>query len=108
MNDFVFLILKIIVIISVSFITMYIVPAISKYIKSKENDELMRAVITAVKAAEQTIRESGQGEVKKEKVENWLHDWLDEHNIYITDEQLEQLIEAAVYSMNHPTGSTGG
>lgn len=101
MNDVSFFILKIVVSIAVSLITIYVVPAIKKYTESKENDAIMQVVVAAVKAAEQTITGSGKGSVKKEQVLEWVHDWLNDNKIYISEEQLEQLIESAVYAMNN-------
>ena len=49
---------------------------------------------------EQTIRESGQGKAKKAQVIAFVSAWLAEHDMYITEEQLDKLIEAAVFTMN--------
>lgn len=102
MNEVSLTVLKIIVSVAVSLITAYVIPAIKSYIKAKEGDALMAAVMKAVKAAEQTIKGSGKGTVKKEKVLEWVHDWLTQNKIFITEEDLEQLIEAAVYAINNP------
>lgn len=100
MNEFSFLILKIVASIAVSLITVYVIPAIKSYVKSNQNAELLDVIMTAVEAAEQTIKGSGKGSVKKEQVLEWVHNWLDQNGISITEEQLEQLIESAVYGIN--------
>ena len=56
-------------------------------------------VEVAVRAAEQTIKGSGQGAAKKEEVIKFVTDWMMEHGVTITYDQLEQLIEAAVFNM---------
>lgn len=53
----------------------------------------------AVKAAEQTIKGSGQGAVKKDEVIKFVSKWMIAHGVLITEEQLDQLIEAAVFNM---------
>lgn len=101
MSDVSFFVLKVVVSIAVSLITIYVIPAIKSYVKTKENDAITNAVMKAVKAAEQTIKGSGKGNVKKGQVIEWIHDWLEQNKIFITEEQLEQLIEAAVYGLNN-------
>lgn len=56
-------------------------------------------VALAVRAAEQTITGQGQGAVKKAEVIKFVSEWLYGKGINITEDELDQLIEAAVYSM---------
>ena len=56
-------------------------------------------VILAVKAAEQTFKEPGSGKAKKAEVIRFVSEWLTKHGMKVTDEELSQLIEAAVYQM---------
>lgn len=100
MNEVSFFVLKIVISIAVSLITAYLIPAIKGYINSQKNQALIDVVITAVEAAEQTIKGSGQGAIKKQQVLKWVHEWLNQNGISITEEQLDQLIESAVYSIN--------
>ena len=99
MNEITFAILKIVISVCAALFTVYIVP----YIKTLRGDARYSALIDIVKvavlAAEQTMKEPGQGEAKKEKVIEFVSDWMNRQGIYITKEQLSQLIEAAVYSM---------
>jgi hypothetical protein len=53
----------------------------------------------AVRAAEQTIKGSGQGAIKKDEVINFVTSWMISHGIQISAEQLDQLIECAVYNL---------
>ena len=43
----------------------------------------------------------GHGNIKKDEVIKFVTDWMVSHGINVTQEQLDQLIEAAVYSMNN-------
>ncbi len=99
MNDITFNILKIIFSICIALVTAYLIP----YIKSMSEDarykNLVDMVGVAVRAAEQTFKESGQGAAKKEEVMTFVSDWMTAHGIQISSYQLDQLIEAAVYAM---------
>lgn len=102
MNEFSFLILKLILAASASLITGYLVPVLKEYLDQMRNQKLAKAIQDAVKAAEQTFKGSGQGTAKKEDVLKSITEWLEEKGIRITDKQLDQLIESAVYALNHP------
>ena len=99
MENITYMILKIVISICAALFTAYVVP----YLKTLRNDRRFSALIDMVKvgvlAAEQTIRESGQGAVKKEQVIEFVRDWMEKQGLDITHEQLSELIEAAVYSM---------
>ena len=43
---------------------------------------------------------AGEGKLKKQEVIDFVVEWMDDHGVVITEEQLHQLIEAAVFSMN--------
>lgn len=100
MNDLTFMLLKVVVSICAAMITAYVIP----YIKTLKEDARFAGVIDmielAVRAAEQTIREQGQGKAKKAEVIRFVSDWMAKNGIRITDEELNALIEAAVYQMN--------
>ena len=104
MNEIFFeVILGVVVVIAV-IITKYLVPYLKAQVQETEYAELLDTVETAVKAAEQTITASGMGKAKKAEVEKFLVTYLNERNINITEEQLDKLIEAAVYTMNNSEG----
>lgn len=85
-------------------ITYIIVP----YFKSKTTKEQRESIAfwvrVAVNAAEQIYDEKGQGKVKKEYVIKFLSD----KGITLTLEQLDVLIEAAVYELNKMKTNTPG
>ncbi len=99
MDDMTMMLLKIIISVCVALITAYAVP----YLKTLKNDaryeRMLDMVALAVRAAEQTITGSGQGAVKKAEVVKFVSEWLYGKGINITEDELDQLIEAAVYSM---------
>lgn len=101
MNDVIFSILQIIVSLSVLVIMRYVVPYLRIKVQSVIDKELWEAIVKEVKSVEQTIVGSKQGIVKKEEVLLRMTAWANNHGIPITQEQLSQLIEAAVYIMNN-------
>ena len=99
MNDITFVLLKIVISICAALVTAYII----QYIKTLKTDRryagMLDMIDIAVRAAEQQIG-SGCGERKKERVMEFVHDWLTRQGVKITKEQLSELIEAAVFNMN--------
>lgn len=102
MNDVSSIIFKILLGLLASFITYYIIP----YIKSKtytvSNERLLQIVESAVKSYEQTIGR-GNGKLKKAEVIKFVHEWLIQNGITITDKELDILIESMVFKMNKET-----
>lgn len=99
MNDVLFMILKVIASIAIALITKYVIPALKTYIETRKDSRIYGIVETAVRAAEQTITESGKGIVKKEQVENVVYAWMLEKGYKVSKEQLDQLIEECVYML---------
>ena len=99
MNEITFDILKIVVSICAALATAYVIPYLRTLKEDKRYASLIEMVEVAVLAAEQTIG-SGEGARKKTEVIDFVTRWMEERGIYITQEQLSQLIEAAVYQMN--------
>lgn len=99
MDNVTMMILKLVISVCAALITAYAVP----YLKTLKNDaryeRMLDMVALAVRAAEQTITGSGQGAVKKAEVIKFVSEWLYGKGINITEDELDQLIEAAVYQM---------
>lgn len=101
MNEVLFnILLFTIIICSVAF-TGTVIPWIKTQIHNSEYAELLDTVEQAIRKAEQKIKGVKQGTVRKAQVVAFLRDWLNRHSIEITEEQLDTLIEAAVWSMNN-------
>lgn len=80
--------------------TKNIIPYIKTLIKSSDYADIYDIVETAVKAAEQKCTAPKQGKAKKADVYSFVSHWLESKGIHITDDELDRLIEAAVYTMN--------
>ena len=101
MDDVTFLILKVIVSIAVALITSFVIPYLKEKLEDEKYKKLLDIISAAVLAAEQTINESGAGKDKKAAVVKFVSGYLDQKGIKMTEAQLDNLIEAAVYSMNN-------
>lgn len=99
MNDITFNILKIVITIATALISAYVIPLLKEKLKDAKYQSLLEIVGIAVRAAEQTIKGSGQGAVKKDEVISFVTEWMVKHGISITQDQLDQLIEACVYQL---------
>lgn len=99
MNDITFIILKVVVSICAALVTVYLIPYLKTLRQDRRYASLLDMVEIAVRAAEQTYKESGQGARKKEEVMTFVREWMQNHGISISSYQLDQLIECAVYQM---------
>lgn len=99
MNEILFEVLKAVIIISIMVAMRYVVPWIKENTDLAKNQILMDIVTAAVQYAEQTIGK-GSGAEKKAIVTEFLKKQLEAKNLSISDEQLNALIESAVYAMN--------
>ena len=98
MSDITLTILKIVISVCAALITVYLIPYLRTLRNDKRYASLIDMVEVAVRAAEQTIG-SGKGELKKSEVLSYAVKWMNEHGIEIEHDQLNQLIECAVYQM---------
>lgn len=100
MNDILYEVLKAVIVLAVILITRYAVPYVKTQLENSKYSWLVTWVGIAVHSAEQTIMGDKSGPEKKEIVTKFLKEMLLSKNINITDEQLSNLIEAAVFEMN--------
>lgn len=100
MNDLTITLIRIAVITAVMLITLFIVPYLKTLRESEEFKLIIEAVSKAVNYAEQTIKGSGMGSVKKEEVVDVINDYLKLIGVTLSPALLDVLIEDAVYVMN--------
>lgn len=82
-------------------LTQNIIPYVKSLIKSSEYANVYDIVEMAVRAAEQKCAAPKQGKAKKADVYAYISQWLNEKGICLTEDDIDRLIEAAVYSMNN-------
>lgn len=100
MNDLTFNVLKIVLSVVAALLAYYVIPYLKNKFKQDKYKDLVEAVAIAVEAAEQTFKEGGMGKLKKEDVIKFITAYLNENKIDISDDQLDRLIEAAVFQLN--------
>lgn len=104
MSEYTMMILEIVISVAVVITVRYIVPYIKTLMDNEEYAKIVEIVTVAVKAAEQTIREQGQGKAKKAQVIAFVSQWLSERNIYLSEDELSTIIESAVKALNMEMG----
>lgn len=100
MNDLTFNLLKIVISVVAALLAYYVIPYLKNKIQQDKYKDLVEAVKIAVDAAEQTFKEGGMGKLKKEDVIKFITSYLNDNKIDISDDQLDRLIEAAVFQLN--------
>lgn len=100
MNEILFELLKLVLIVSIIVGMEYFIPWVKESTNLAKHQILMEIVNAAVQYAEQTVLGAGSGAKRKEIVTQFLKNQLKAKNISISDEQLNALIESAVYTMN--------
>ena len=101
MNEISMMVLKIIVAVAVTAITGFLIPLLKNLVSNIKDENVRKMIESAVQAAEQTIKGSGMGPEKKEEVLDFVSEWLAKHKMNISPEELDQLIESAVFAMNN-------
>ena len=101
MNDVLFVVLKAVVSVAIIVVMRYVVPILKMKLQNILDDKLWDAIVKAVKSVEQTFTGEKQGIAKKNEVLYRITTWANSLNISITQEQLSELIESAVYIMNN-------
>ena len=99
MNEITFDIMKVVVAVCAALVTVYLVPYIKTLKEDKRYGQIIKLIEVAVRAAEQTIKGAGMGEAKKLAVMDYVSRYMDSIGIKVTTEQLDHLIECAVYQM---------
>ena len=98
MNDIVFEVVKVVVMVAALIITRYLVPWLKEKIGADRLAVAEKWTRYAVLKAQQVLWEQG-GQDKKAYVTEFLKEILTVKNIALSDEQLDVLIEAAVKQM---------
>lgn len=99
MDDLLFEVVKFVLIVAVMVIVRYLVPYIKERLELSKLSWLNEWVDKAVYAAEQTVTGEGSGSERKVIVVDFIKSMLIKKNISISDKQIDNLIEAAVYAM---------
>ena len=82
-------------------LTGAILPYIQQLIKNSKYSDVYDIVETAVQAAEQKCKTPKQGKAKKAEVYSFVSHWLDNEGIKISEDEIDRIIESAVWCMNN-------
>lgn len=100
MNEVLFEVLKAVIIVSIMAVMRYLIPYLKETIANSKYAEVAEWANKAVLMAEQTIIGTKTGAEKKAIVIDFIKKLLTQKHISISDDQLNTLIESAVYAMN--------
>lgn len=106
MNDITFEILKLAVTVIMILITRYVIPWLQMKLKNEVDEATWVQVMRLVRSVEQVARSYDTGEDKKECVASGLKLWAKKNKIELSDTQIEDLIESAVFVMNNEKNKT--
>lgn len=99
MNEILFEILKAVMIVIIALVGRYGIPYLKQLAENKKCDWVVKWVEIAVDATEQTVFGDKKGTERKVIVTKFIKKLLLQKNISMSDEQLDNLIEAAVFAM---------
>lgn len=99
-NGILFEILKAVVVLVIIFVGRYGIPYVKQLAENKKCDWVIKWVEIAVKATEQTVFGDKKGPDRKIIVTRFIRQLLLQKNISMSDDQLSNLIDAAVFVMN--------
>lgn len=99
MNDILFTIVQVIVIICSILFVRFVIPLLKEKLNQKQYEQIKALVNDAVFAVEQLIG-AGKGSEKKEEVITFVMNYIVAKGINITRKQVDILIESAVFVMN--------
>jgi LL-H family phage holin len=99
MNDILFTIVQVIVIICSILFVRFVIPLLKEKLNQKQYEQIKTLVNDAVFAVEQLIG-AGKGTEKKEEVITFVMNYIVAKGINITRKQVDILIESAVFVMN--------
>lgn len=100
MNEILTILVKAIISIAVTAITIYLVPFVKTLLARMKDDQIKKIILDAVWAAQQTITDNAE---KKQYVLKLVSDWLARNKISISPEELDALIESTVLEMKIET-----
>lgn len=107
MDDVTFAILKLVISICAMLLTAYIAPYYKALSESEKYAQLVGIVDAAVMTAEQTMKVFS-GAAKKINVETQVLNWMKQHNVKMSAEQINSLIESAVYAIKQAKDGKDG
>lgn len=101
MNEILFEVLKAVLVLATILLTRYTVPYLKESAESKKLSWVVEWAKYAVYAVEQTVLGEKTGQEKKAIAIEFIKGMLIKKNMPISDEQINTLIESAVFAMKN-------
>lgn len=100
MNEIMTIIVKAVISVVVIAISIYLVPLAKTLLDRIQDDKIKKIILDAVWAAQQTITDNVE---KKNYVLGIVSNWLINHKINLSPEEIDMLIESTVLEMKTET-----
>ena len=101
MNEILYEILKASIVLVLILLTRYAVPYLKQMVENSKYEWVVKWAEVAVKSAEQTVFGDKKGPERKAIVTRFIKKLLLQKNIALSDEQLDNIIESAVFAMKN-------
>lgn len=101
MNDILYEILKSVVVLVLILLTRYAVPYLKQRLENSKYDWVVKWAEIAVRSTEQTVFGDKKGPERKAIVTKFIKGMLLQKNVSLSDEQLDNIIESAVFAMKN-------
>lgn len=103
MSELTFELLRIVIMVAIAVIVRYFIPWAKDQIEQSEYNQIIKDIYFFVRSVEQTMTDPGSGAAKKASVVEMITRSLkNKHFLKLTEQQIDELIEAAVYVLKHP------
>lgn len=99
MNDILFTVVQCVVLVLSVIVSRYLIPLVKTKLMKYQHEEIYNIALEGVRGVEQVIG-GGKGKEKKEKVIKYVLSYAHNRGINITSEQIDLLIESAVFAMD--------
>lgn len=104
MADYITILFEIVISVAVVLAIRYGIPYLKALTENEKLSTVLSIIQSEVEAAEERIKEKGQGKAKKAEVIKFVSNWLNDKKINITEDMLSRWIDAAVRAMNKEMG----
>lgn len=104
MQEYVTIFFEIVISVAIAVAFRYGIPYIKALTEDVRLATILNIIQSEVEAAEERIKEKGQGKAKKAEVITFVTNWLRDKKINVTQDMISRWIDAAVRTMNKEMG----
>lgn len=107
LNDIIYMVLKVVIIVVITLITRYLIPWIREKIGNEQYDRIEKEINKLVLSCQQ-MHPGLLGSEKRDIVTKKIIDFLASKDIQLSEEQIRDLLESAVKSMKLQENNNNG